>query len=405
MKLKNDLFSGNELAMDFLAWTFLQDRDFEQAKTWYSRAIEAGNINSIQHKDTFYGILEEARNGMEELDGLFPGLATIGETFDEIKSDEGNKFTPEIAKLIEACSRLSKPPSITDCTALTDSDSPLVKYWSHLEEISKRASDGHPYAQTLLTSMSYFSQAWECLQDLCAKKIKPADIEIAREQCILNLANCFRATEIVAYFYPAQLPELKKMCGDKMTSEKSELDLAARIVNSVLLSYSPNSEILSMSKINILKYPEEVFFYKVYAGSLAVRQNYVASMKVSDDGLKCHPRNSSLLYCKAGAMKMIHPSSTDKIIAAYKEFIQEAPFDERSIPEAYYNMAFHCLGNGKGKAKSKNKSDNNADTEAISYYWQGMEAEEKLLPCFVPCDSNVKGILEALLSYVTKKNP
>lgn len=86
-------------------------------------------------------------------------------------------------------------------------------------------------------------------------------------------------------------------------------------------------------------------------------------------------------------------SPESRVIAAYHEFIKEAPFDDRMIPEAYYNIAFSSLGKGKGK---------NAEKTAREYYSKGLEEEAKLLPCFIPHESQVKTILEVLLALDPK---
>lgn len=359
--------------MDSLAWEYLMENELDQAKKWYERAIEAGNITSLLRKHIFYAQLEETRKVIKDISGLGPKLST----------PENPSKSEDVANLIDVIARVSKhKPNITQNVEL--GKSPMLKYWTHLEEIQKRAENGHPFAKTLLMSMGYFAEASDFLKKLSSKKTKFAEIEHVREQCIYNLADCFKTTEIVAFFVPSQVTELMKICKAKITHEKSRLVLSARIVYSYLLSASQSSEMLSFTKISNKLYPEEPFFYKIISGIFAVNQNFEASMQIADQGLQRFPKDECLLYCKAGAMKMIKSIPTGEKIAAYKKFIEEAPFDERMIPEAYYNIAFYSLSE-------------KSNTDADKYYAKGMEQEQKLLPCFRPCESNTKSILEALL--------
>jgi hypothetical protein len=86
-------------------------------------------------------------------------------------------------------------------------------------------------------------------------------------------------------------------------------------------------------------------------------------------------------------------SATDEykyedIIAAYEKFIAAAPFDDRMIPEAYYSMAYLTLTYGKHIPNYFGLMED--------YYKQGLEAEEKILPCFLPYKaSQAKPICEA----------
>lgn len=261
-------------------------------------------------------------------------------------------------------------------------DSPFAKYWADFDEIEKRAKDGYPFARTLILSMSYFTEGTTHLNNLCTKKMNPKDIASTQEQCIYNFANCFRATEIIACFDPSELPPFMKICKAKISKQKSDLDLAARVVYCFLLTVTHNAEMFSFSRICCQLYPEEVFFYKMHAGAYAVKQDFEGSKKVLDEGLERFPTNECLLYCKAGAMKMIESYRSEEIVAAYNEFIKHAPYDERLIPEAYYNIAFYL-----------------SDEAKKIYFKRGQEAELKMLPCLLPYQSNIKNLLEAMMIF------
>lgn len=364
--------------MESLAWICLEEKEFEESRDWYTRAVESGNVNSILRKDNFDKALDEARIDSEQFEKIFSNLSTSDEN---VKSELKSSFSPQVSNLIDACDRVNKfRPHVISYVDMKDS--PLEMYWTHFEEIKKQSQDGHPFAQTLLTSMSYFAEGMHYLEKIIAKSINSGEIEHVRAQSIHNLANSFRETEIVACFYPSLLQNVMKVCKTCINTNKSDLDLAARVVYCTALSASQSHEMLPFVKVSCEKYPDEPYLYKIYCGTYAVLQNFKASLKVCIQGLNKFPKNTDLLFCKAGIMKML-PSPRDEVIAAYKEFIKEAPFDQRMIPEAYYNIAYCSLSKESDTAKM--------------YYTKGLEEERKLLPCFIPYTSNVKNVLEAIL--------
>ncbi|XP_037040161.1 uncharacterized protein LOC119077107 [Bradysia coprophila] len=354
---------GNYTAMESLAWTFLWEKDVEQAGSWYLKALESGNGHSIQNKDKFDKALEKVRLWLEKV------------------SSETDASPEDLGKLIETIERVTNDkPTISKIEEVAGSS--VGKYWNNFEEIKKRAQNGYPFAKRLLTSMSYFADSVHGFDQLSAKKVSAADIGFTQDQCISNLANCLRVTEIVVFFHPSELPRLFNLCEARISSRKSALDLDARVVHCFLLSVSQNSEFTSFARVCLQMYPDEIFFYKMQAAALALRQNFEASMKVTDEALQKFPNDECLLYCKAGAMKMIESCGKEKVIAAFKEFIKHAPFDERMIPEAYYNMSFYA-----------------SDDEQDIYYQKGMEAELQMLPCLLPYQSKSKSLLDALNAF------
>ncbi|KAG4070164.1 hypothetical protein HA402_003854 [Bradysia odoriphaga] len=358
---------GNTAAMHSLAWTCLDDKELEQAESWYARALDSGNECAFRNKEKFYQAKERLRKYLKDMD------------------DESKKHNPkDVENLIEALERATDNQlSISKFTSLTDS--PVEKYWRHVEEIQKRAKIGHPFAKRLLTSMTYFAESVKHLERIKSTKMNAVDLAIAQEQCIQNLANSLRETEIVAFLQPKELQLLIKICEAKTSSRKSDLDKAARIVQTFLLSNSQNSEFFSFTRICLQQYPDEVFFYRMHSAALALQNNFEASAKVSDQGLQKFPTDVSLLSCKAGAIKLVESSGNEQVIAAYKMFLKHAPFDERGIPEAYYFIALYS-----------------SEDEKDFYYQKGLEAEQQMLPCFLPYECKVKTMLDALSAF--KKN-
>lgn len=364
--------------MESLAWKYLEEKEFDPAESWYLRALESGNEHAMQHKEQFYKMLDVTRNWMKEMKSHSQPSEPVGNTH--------HPETNDMMNLVEALQRATEKPSIAQATELTNS--PLGQFWNNFDEIKERADSGYPFAQTVVQSMCYFAEGSNYLKQLGSMKMSAEDTTFAQEKCILNFANCFRETEIVAFFEPSQLPGMMKLCKAKISNRTSDLDLAARVVYCNLLAISQNSEMLSFSRICCQMYPNEVTFYKMYAAAYAVRQNFEASMKVSDQGLERFPENECLLYCKAGAMKMIKSYSREQVIAAYNEFIKHAPFDERMMPEVYYIMAFYS-----------------EDDEKTMYYQKGLEAERQILPCLLPYQSKMKSLLDAMMFFKpTDKN-
>lgn len=350
--------------MESLAWKHLYDKELEQAESWYARAMESGNEHSIRNREKFCEVRESLRKYLKEME------------------DESEKRNPkDVQNLIDAIEQatdnnlyISKMASLAD--------SPIEKYWRHLEEIQKRAKKGHPFAKRLLTSMSYFAESVQLLDRIKSTKMSAGDLAIAHEQFLQNLANSLRVTEIVVFFLPNELPRLLKICETKISSRKSDLDRDARVVYSFLLSVSQTSEFFQFTRICLQLYSDEAFFYRMHAAALALQNKFEASMKVSDQGLQKFPTDESLLSCKAGAVKLVNSSGEKQIIAAYKAFLKHASFDERGVPEAYYYLAFYS-----------------SKEEREVYYQKGVEAEKQMIPCFLPYECKAKNVLDALMAF------
>lgn len=356
--------------MESLAWKHLEEKDVDEAEKWYARALDAENAYSMENKEKFDQRLAMTRNYLKA------GA--------DIQSELTGSQPAEMANLVAAIDRVTNnKPSIAK--VLPIAQSPFAKYWADFVEIERRAKNGYPFARTLLMSMGYFAEGATHLNNLFDQKVPSSDIAATQEQCIHNLANCFRETEIIACFVPSELPALMRICKAKISKRKSDLNLAARVVYCFLLTVTQNSECFSFARMCSQLYPDEAFFYKMHAGAYAVRRNFAESMKVLDQGLQKFPTNECLLYCRAGAMKMIESCGSERVIAAYQEFIRHAPFDERMVPEAYYNIAFYA-----------------SDELKETYYRKGQEAEREMLPCLLPYESNMKSLLDAMMIFKRK---
>lgn len=352
--------------MESLAWKHLEEKEVDQAESWYARAVESGNEHSIQNKDKFCKVKENLCKYLKEM--------------------ETEPNPKDVENLIEAVERATNNELYISKIA-SSNDSPVARYWRDFDEIQKRAKNGHPFAKSLFTSMGYFAESVRHFKNIQSTKMSPADFAIAQEQCIRNLADSIRTTEKVVFFEPSELPRLFKICEAKVSSRKSDLDLAARIVYSFLLSISQNSEFFSFSRICLQLYPDEAFFYKMHAAALALQHNFEASVKVSDQGLQKFPTDDSLLYGKASALKLVESCGKEEVIAAYKKFIKHAPFDARALPEAYYYIAI---------CSSKDEQE--------IYYQKGLEAEQKMLPCLHSSQSKVKTMLSTMLAFGRKSD-
>ncbi|XP_037051861.1 uncharacterized protein LOC119085546 [Bradysia coprophila] len=356
---------GNCMAMESLAWKYLWERDVEQAESWYLLSLESGNQHSIQNKDKFYKALENVRIFVRDL--------AASSSF-----DVANVNPDDLANLFNAVERITcDKKTIAKIESLAGAT--VSRYWGDYEKIKRRAETGYPFAKTVLTSMCYFAESSHCFSQLFSRKMTAAEVKFIKEKVIYNLANCLRASEIIAYLQPWKIPLLFEICEGMVAGQNSSLDLVARIVYCYLLSLSNNSEFPRFSRICLRMYPDEVFFYKIQAVFFALRQNFEDSLEVCDQGLERFPMDECLLYCRAGAMKFIETISIESVVEAYKDFIEYAPFDESLIPEANYVIAYHA-------------SD---EDERELYYNKGFEAELHMLPCLLPYQSRWKTLMDA----------
>ncbi|KFH69475.1 hypothetical protein MVEG_04287 [Podila verticillata NRRL 6337] len=135
----------------------------------------------------------------------------------------------------------------------------------------------------------------------------------------------------------------------------------------------------------IKKYPNNKFFLQlrgclynfIYKHELALR-DFIRIEEISKDDV-------DNLYHKAGTLRLMgrDKQATD----AYTKFLFVASADHRNVPEAYYSLGICSMAN--------------RNTDSIArHYEQGLNAEEKQIPFFLPYESTSKEMLELMLRHI-----
>lgn len=353
--------------MESVAWKLLWEQNAKQAQMWYLKAMGLGNEHAIHNKENFrsvLGIIDKSAIGDDS-----PTSSTVQAIVNPENLETPNEANEE--KLIDDRQTIVAIQSIASPA--------IARYWQCYDEVKIRAVNGYPFAKKLLTAMNSFAQSLSFFDQL-SKNHNQAITAFVEEHCIRNFAECLRATDMIVFLQPSEIPVLFDICKARLNTQTGTTqDLDARIVYCYLLS-AQSSDVVPFLRSSLEIYPNEAFFHRMLSDDPGLKTDFHALMQVLHEGLQRFPTDDCLLYRKAAAMKDdVQSSNNDEIIAAFEEFIKYAPFDDCMIPEAYYTIAFYA-----------------SDDQEEDYYNQGVETEKNLLPCFLPYPSAMRDLSQTL---------
>ncbi|CAL8124958.1 unnamed protein product [Orchesella dallaii] len=123
-------------------------------------------------------------------------------------------------------------------------------------------------------------------------------------------------------------------------------------------------------------YPDNIEYYDFVSFLYGVERDHSTALYYCEKGLEKFPDDANLLSGKAVHLHLAWPKAQkEEVVEAYRQFLLKAPEDHRKYPDAYY-------------AISSLATDS---VEIEHYYKLGLEAETKLLPCYLPyANSNLK---------------
>ncbi|KAG0300296.1 hypothetical protein BGZ98_009296, partial [Dissophora globulifera] len=132
----------------------------------------------------------------------------------------------------------------------------------------------------------------------------------------------------------------------------------------------------------IKKYPNNKFFFEIRGGLYNFIKKYEFALRDFNRIEEISKDDVNNIYHKAVTLKLMGriKQATD----AYTKFLSVASADHRKVPETYYSLGVCSV------------ADRNTDSIA-RYYEQGLNAEEKQIPFFLPYESTSKDMLELML--------
>ncbi|KAF9098099.1 Stress-induced-phosphoprotein 1, partial [Mortierella sp. AM989] len=215
-------------------------------------------------------------------------------------------------------------------------------------------------------SRSFISQLAMCYKLEHFVGSMPIDIrEVIRKHVLLLLSNSDRAVE-----HCENIDELG-------------FNQDCRICHAVLnMQSDENIDFLTEC---IKKYPNNKFFLEIRGCLYNFDRKYEFALRDFNRIEEISKDDVDNLYDKAGTLKLMgrHKQAID----AYTKFLFVASADHRKVPEAYYSMGVCSM------------ADRNTDSIA-RHYEQGLNAEEKQIPFFLPYESTSKEMLELMLQNI-----
>ncbi len=158
------------------------------------------------------------------------------------------------------------------------------------------------------------------------------------------------------------------------------------------------AERVELVEQGVIDHPREADFHHLLACMYGFVDNWHASLRAVDRALELEPSNNDWLYHRATAIRLTadvnSAASLEKVVSAYKVFLEKNPSDHRKVPEAFYCIA-------------ESKIFLHEEEEAFSYYARGQAAEDVSvrLPNLEPIEDTFppKGRVKAVIMFKTKR--
>ncbi|KAG0310060.1 Stress-induced-phosphoprotein 1 [Dissophora globulifera] len=410
----------------------IAEKSIELAVVWYEKAISHGNGMSANNLALMYmngdGVVKNFKqaeqlflcalnyddpNAMDNLVTLYLASGNINKTgkWNEKSKKQGSKIArlkektitqmelesnANISDVIDWEKELNLPfENLTiQLRNKSDSVSPAKitnGYKYDLEVLAKR-KDKSEFSNRMYSAVLNFMEAMDTFHRIARRSTVVLDND--SRSFIGRLAMCYKLEHFVGSMQIDIREVIRKHVllllseSDRAIRHSKDIDELAfnqdcRICHAVLnMQSDENIDFLTEC---IKKYPNNKFFLEIRGclyNFIDKREFALRDFNRIEEISKDDVNN---LYHKAATLNLMgrDKQATD----AYTRFLLVASADHRQVPETYYSLGV-C-----------NMADRNMDSIA-RYYEQGLNAEEKQIPFFLPYESTSKEILELMLRTI-----
>ncbi|CAL8124791.1 unnamed protein product [Orchesella dallaii] len=242
--------------------------------------------------------------------------------------------------------------------------------------------------------------------------------------------------------------KLKRLVGqlfERFEGKKSDNDMKSRFCYAFFnqkvhgKKKSQDTYMFDLLKQGIGRYPDNVYFYHSLSYLYSLVEDQKSAIVYVEKGLQKFPDNADLLYYQANQRLQMLPDldvndlknfesfssgfaafkpvadDITEVIKVFKKFVKQASYHHRRLPEVYYSLAYLQLLELKSLCPVEPGSS--LDERKLSmlrklefYNNLGNEAEEKMLPCYLPCVESkykkyVKKVVENPEIFKEKSKP
>ncbi|KAF9981247.1 hypothetical protein BGZ65_004160 [Modicella reniformis] len=388
---------GDPNAMDNLVHLYLMSGNINKAEKWNEKSKKQGSKLARQREEPIAKMILQSNAHISDVIEWEKGLnlpfenMTVHERFFRKLSYEH----PDKPEVLEALQGLESIRNKSDRPSPTKITTKGYKY--DFEVLAKR-KDTSVFSNRMYFAVLRFMEAMEIFSDIGRRSIVVLDND--SRSFINRLSECYKLEHFVGSM-PVDIREVMRKHvllllshSDRAVKHRENSDELAfnqdcRFCHAVLNMQSDES--IDFLTECIKKYPNNEFFLEL-RGCLynfkETRESALRDFNRIDGILKDDVDN---LYHKACTLKLM--SRYKEATVTYNKFISVASADHRKVPEAYYSLGTCSMGMSKKKK--------NIDTDSMArYYEQGLNAEGKQIPFFLPYESTTKELLETMLRTI-----
>ena len=394
----------HSLGLAYAIGTYV-DKNLENARQWYEKAVEHGNANAANNLGLLYyegqGVsvdLEQAEklfliahkrgdnNAITNLVDLYlvksdcdralqwHERALANYSLFDINRDEEIRHKIQILKERKSNEKIP-------FNKLKKSNKTIRPSVLDIEMLKNKANEGSITAQNILEAKLNYETA---IENYLANKPN-ADLKeiLSRMRIAYRKENLVCQTEMEVQ--EELLVDIEKILDKNNTDE---LDLLARIA---YMNMKRNDIQLTLEFINVSlkKYPGTYEMIMLRGSLYLLVEKPTLALAEFEALLNQNPNDCEVLFLKSSSLFRMNKFSD--AIFYYKRFIERAPQDHCKIPESYYSMAMSYKLNSASFQM-------NIFRTCQQFYKSGLDAEKCQLPLYLPYASTNKTWLEAFLT-------
>jgi tetratricopeptide (TPR) repeat protein len=379
---------GDPNAMDNLVTLYLTSGNINKAEKWNEKSKKLGSDIARQREKAITQMTLEANADISDVIEWEKerNLPFENMTIHERIFRKHSHKHPDQSGVLEALESIRNKSDSISPTRLTKGG-----YKYDLELLAKR-KDKSEFSNRMYLAVLNYMEAIHTFFSIARRSIVVLDND--SRSFIRRLAMCYKLEHFVGTMPINSREDIRKhvllllSCSDRAVALSDNIDELAfnqdcRICHAILnMKSDENMDFLSEC---IKKYPNNKFFLEIRGCLYNFINKHESALRDFNRVEEISKDDVDNLYHKAATLKLMGRKKQAK--DAYTKFLSVASEDHRKVPEAYYAMGLCSMVNG--------------DTASIMrHYEQGLNAEEKQIPFFLPYDSTSKDLL-ALVPQIT----
>lgn len=382
---------GDPNAMDNLVSLYLASGNINKAEKWNEKSKKQGSKLARLKEKAIAQMALESNAGIsdvidweKELNLPFENMTIRERVFRKLSYEH-----PDKSNVMETLNDLENIRNKSNHMSPTKIARNGYKY--DLEVLAKR-KDKSEFSNRMYLAVLNFMEAMGTFHSIARRSIVVLDND--SRAFIGRLAMCYKLEHFVGSM-PIDIREVIRKhvllllsYSDRTVSHCENIDELAfnqdcRICHAVLnMESDENIDFLTEC---IKKYPNNKFFLEIRGCLYNFINKYEFALRDFNRIEEISKDDVENLYLKACTLKLMgrNKQATD----AYTKFLSVASADHRKVPEAYYSLGVCSMANGKTGSIAR-------------HYEQGLNAEEKQIPFFLPYESTSKEMLELMLRTI-----